>query len=104
MDSSPGHSWVSSTRSAPRSCCMEGSATSSRIWASSMETSRALSSVQAAALRGPWTLSPRTARIFQRLAYGVAALYGLALLAMVFGPHKIGDVFAETDFYGGYAE
>ena len=54
--------------------------------------------------RGPWSLSPRTARIFQRLAYGVAALYGVALLAMVFGPHKIGDVFAETDFYGGYAE
>jgi len=28
----------------------------------------------------------------------VAVLYGIALLAMILGPHKIGDVFAETDF------
>jgi hypothetical protein len=34
----------------------------------------------------------------------VAVLYGIALLAMILGPHKIGDVFAETDFYGGYAQ
>jgi tetratricopeptide (TPR) repeat protein len=36
------------------------------------------------------------------LAWGIAAAYGVAVLAMVLGPHRIGDVFAETDFYGGY--
>lgn len=34
----------------------------------------------------------------------VLALFALASLAMVFGPHDVGDVFTETDFYGAYAE
>jgi hypothetical protein len=32
------------------------------------------------------------------------AVVTLALLAMVFGPHRIGDYFTETDFYGAYAQ
>jgi len=30
------------------------------------------------------------------------AVYAAAALAMVFGPHRIGDIFTETDFYGSY--
>lgn len=32
----------------------------------------------------------------------VIAAFALAALVMVFGPHRIGDVFTETDFYGAY--
>lgn len=32
----------------------------------------------------------------------VAALFAVALLAVIAGPHRVGDVFTETDFYGGY--
>jgi tetratricopeptide (TPR) repeat protein len=32
----------------------------------------------------------------------VCAAYAVAALAMVFGPHTVGDVFTETDFYGSY--
>ncbi len=35
-------------------------------------------------------------------AWLVIAGYVLAALAMVFGPHTVGDVFTETDFYGSY--
>ena len=36
-------------------------------------------------------------------AAGVAiAAYAVVALAMVFGPHQVGDVFTETDFYGSY--
>jgi 4-amino-4-deoxy-L-arabinose transferase-like glycosyltransferase len=38
------------------------------------------------------------------VAWSVAALYLVAVTAMILGPHRIGDIFAETDFYGGYAE
>jgi len=31
-------------------------------------------------------------------------LFAAALFAMAVGPHRVGDYFAETDFYGGYAE
>ena len=34
----------------------------------------------------------------------VALALAAALLAMALGPHRIGDYFTETDFYGGYAE
>jgi hypothetical protein len=34
--------------------------------------------------------------------YAVAGLYAVAMLAMAFGPHRVGDVFTETDFYGSY--
>ncbi len=51
----------------------------------------------------PAALSSGALRVFGWASWGVQALYGAALLAMILGPHKIGDVFAETDFYGGYA-
>ncbi len=35
-------------------------------------------------------------------AWLVMALFTAAALAMVFGPHSVGDVFTETDFYGSY--
>jgi tetratricopeptide (TPR) repeat protein len=44
------------------------------------------------------------ARLCQWLAWGIAGLYAVAVLAIALGAHRIGDVFAETDFYGAYAE
>ena len=35
-------------------------------------------------------------------AYAVVALYAVAMLWLTFGPHRVGDVFTETDFYGSY--
>ena len=43
-------------------------------------------------------------RPFEHAAWVVVAVLAAALLFMVFGPHRIGDNFAETDFYGGYAD
>jgi len=34
--------------------------------------------------------------------YAIAALYAAAVLVMTFGPHRVGDIFTETDFYGSY--
>jgi tetratricopeptide (TPR) repeat protein len=45
-----------------------------------------------------------TARTLSRLALAVALVLGIALIAMALGPHRVGDYFTETDFYGGYAE
>jgi len=56
------------------------------------------------ALDGPREIAPAEALWLRRLAYALAAALGAALLAMVLGPHRIGDYFTETDFYGGYAE
>ncbi len=35
-------------------------------------------------------------------SWAVVAAYALAALAMALGPHTVGDVFTETDFYGSY--
>ena len=35
-------------------------------------------------------------------AWVVIGAYVVMVLAMVFGPHTVGDVFTETDFYGSY--
>jgi tetratricopeptide (TPR) repeat protein len=56
------------------------------------------------ALHAPAEPSPGTERLLRGLALGACALVALALLAMVFGPHKVGDYMTETDFYGQYAE
>jgi tetratricopeptide (TPR) repeat protein len=48
--------------------------------------------------------SPALDRLLARLSWLVAALLGVALLVMVFGPHRVGDYQTETDFYGQYAE
>lgn len=37
-----------------------------------------------------------------RATWAVVAAFGVVLLAIVFGPHRVGDVFTETDFYGAY--
>jgi hypothetical protein len=49
-------------------------------------------------------LDTGAARVLTRLALVIAFLLGIALLAMVLGPHRVGDYFTETDFYGGYAD
>ena len=46
----------------------------------------------------------REARIESTLAWALAALVGVALLAVALGPHRIGDYATETDFYGAYAD
>src|SRR5215831_4627267 len=43
-------------------------------------------------------------RIWRLAAWTTAALYLVAVTAMILGPHRIGDNFAETDFYGAYAD
>lgn len=35
-------------------------------------------------------------------AWTLLALYAAATLAIIAGPHRVGDVFTETDFYGAY--
>jgi len=42
---------------------------------------------------GPWP---------DRIALVLAALFAMLVLVIVFGPHRVGDVFTETDFYGAY--
>lgn len=39
-----------------------------------------------------------------RAALAVLVVFALASLAMILGPHSVGDAFTETDFYGAYAE
>jgi tetratricopeptide (TPR) repeat protein len=49
-------------------------------------------------------LPPSRDRLLWRLTLLVAAVLGVALLAVVLGAHRVGDYFTETDFYGQYAE
>lgn len=56
------------------------------------------------ALHGSAEPAPATTRWLARAAWALAGLLALGLLAMVLGPHRIGDYFTETDFYGAYAE
>ena len=58
----------------------------------------------ALALHGPAGSGERETRVATWLAWGLAALLGLALLAVALGPHRIGDYSTETDFYGAYAD
>ena len=37
-------------------------------------------------------------------AFAVIAAYAIVLLFLALGPHRIGDYFTETDFYGAYAD
>jgi tetratricopeptide (TPR) repeat protein len=43
-------------------------------------------------------------RACDAIAVAALVLLGGALLAIAFGPHRIGDYFTETDFYGAYAD
>jgi len=54
-------------------------------------------------LHGRPEIPPAATRRYTWLAAILAALFAAALLAMVAGPHKIGDYMTETDFYGDYA-
>uniref|UniRef100_A0A832I550 Glycosyltransferase RgtA/B/C/D-like domain-containing protein n=1 Tax=Eiseniibacteriota bacterium TaxID=2212470 RepID=A0A832I550_UNCEI len=56
------------------------------------------------ALHGSPQPAESTARWLGRGAWALIALTGAALLAMALGPHRIGDYFTESDFYGAYAE
>ncbi len=49
-------------------------------------------------------MSAPESRIATRFAWMLALLFGAALLAVVWGPHRIGDYSTETDFYGAYAD
>lgn len=59
---------------------------------------------------GPWLtlhagpgLDPSSARRLERAAVAVAIALGAVLLYVALGPHRVGDYFTETDFYGGYS-
>ncbi len=54
-------------------------------------------------MHGAPEISAREDRLLTRLGWIVAAVFGLALLVMVLGPHRVGDYMTETDFYGQYA-
>jgi tetratricopeptide (TPR) repeat protein len=54
-------------------------------------------------LHGASEITPRWERLLGWATWTVIALLGAALLAMVLGPHRIGDYMTETDFYGQYA-
>jgi tetratricopeptide (TPR) repeat protein len=43
-------------------------------------------------------------RGLSRLAWALLGALALGLLLVALGPHRIGDYFTETDFYGAYAE
>src|SRR5690349_13829492 len=47
---------------------------------------------------------PARDAIFARLGLWTVAAAAAALAIMIAGPHRIGDYFTETDFYGAYAE
>jgi hypothetical protein len=48
--------------------------------------------------------SAAASRLYRRLALALAAAFALVLGMVILGPHRVGDNFAETDFYGAYAE
>ena len=48
--------------------------------------------------------SPRSEILSVRAAWVLAGVLLLAWQAIVFGPHRIGDYWAESDFYGGYVQ
>jgi tetratricopeptide (TPR) repeat protein len=47
---------------------------------------------------------PQTRPLHRRLAWLIGAAFAALVLAIALGPHRIGDNFTETDFYGGYAD
>jgi tetratricopeptide (TPR) repeat protein len=59
---------------------------------------------EAFALHAAPAPAPGPERLLWRWTLLVVALLGVALLAMVLGPHRVGDYMTETDFYGQYAE
>ena len=41
---------------------------------------------------------------FDRLALTMLGVLGAVVIALIAGPHRIGDIFTETDFYGAYGQ
>jgi len=64
---------------------------------------RRVAPASAFSLHGSPQASAAEIRLLTRLAVALAVLFAVALLAMVAGPHRIGDYMTETDFYGDYA-
>src|SRR5439155_10102664 len=56
------------------------------------------------ALHGEATISAAETRLETRIANALIAAAALVLLVLALGPHRIGDYFTETDFYGDYAK
>jgi tetratricopeptide (TPR) repeat protein len=54
------------------------------------------------ALDGSPAPSERTIRIARGMLVALIVLCGAVLLTIILGPHKVGDYFTETDFYGSY--
>ena len=48
--------------------------------------------------------SVREARGFSIAAYALIGLFSAGVAAMIAGPHRIGDYFTESDFYGAYVD
>jgi len=55
-------------------------------------------------LHGDRTPTADATRALTWAAFAVVGLYATLLLILALGPHRIGDYFTETDFYGAYAE
>lgn len=71
------------------------------------KTSRAPGSARRGAAAGPAPVlanapAPAASPWLDRAAWALVAAFGAALLAIALGPHRVGDVFTETDFYGSY--
>src|SRR5690349_2323746 len=49
-------------------------------------------------------LTAEAASRLERWGLFLVAAIALVLLALALGPHRIGDYFTETDFYGAYAQ
>ncbi|HEY6866675.1 MAG TPA: glycosyltransferase family 39 protein, partial [Candidatus Eisenbacteria bacterium] len=55
------------------------------------------------ALHGNPAIGEGEARLERRIGVAVIGVATLLMLIVALGPHRIGDYFAETDFYGDYA-
>src|SRR4029077_15761560 len=55
-------------------------------------------------MHGEPGIDPVHARRYAWVTGLVVIALALALIVMISGPHRVGDYFAETDFYGAYAD
>ena len=49
-------------------------------------------------------LTPTGARAWTLIAWIALGALAAVLIAMALGPHRVGDYFTESDFYGAYAD
>ncbi len=57
-----------------------------------------------AAARSPEPIGAQWGRAPELAGLGVIAAFAVVASWFIAGPHRVGDVFTETDFYGAYAE